>query len=109
MPVDETDIHETAFCTGSSGLYKLTRMPFGLSNWGSSFCHLMEICLGDQQFITLLLYLDYICIFNANVSEMLDQIEMVFGRLKDFNLKITKEMPFFPTQCSVTTNCNRNS
>ena len=75
-------------------------MPFELSNSGSSFCCLMEICLGDQQFITLLLYLDDICIFSANASEMLDQIEMVFGRLKDFNLKIKPKKCHF-VQCSV--------
>ena len=79
MPVDEADIHKTAFWAGSSGLYEFTRMPFGLSNSGSSFCHLMEMCLGDQQFITLLLYLDNICIFIANVDEMLDQTEWCLG------------------------------
>ena len=94
------DIHKTAFQAGLSGLYEFTRMPFGLSNSGSSFCHLVEMCLGDQQFVTLLLYLDDICIFAANVNEMLDQIEMVFRRLKDFNLKIKpKKCHFF--QCSM--------
>ena len=96
MPVDEADIHKTAFWAGSSGLYEFTRMPFGLANLGSSFCCLMEMCLWDQQFVTLLLYLDDIFIFAANVNEMLDQIEMVFGRLKDFNLKIKpKKWHFF--------------
>ena len=95
MPVDEVDIHKTAFQAGPSGLYEFTRMPFGLSNLGSSFCCLMEMCLGDQQFITLALYLDDICIFTANVDEMLDQIEMVFGRLKDFNLKIKPKKCLF--------------
>ena len=84
MSVDEVDIHETAFQAGLSGLYKFTRMPLGLLSSESSFCHLMEMYLGDQQFITLLLYLDDMCIFAANVDEMLDQIEMVFGRLKRF-------------------------
>ena len=72
MPVDEADIHKTAFQAGSSGLYEFTRMPFGLWNSGSSFCCLMEMCLGDQQFITLLLYLDDTCIFAAHVNKMLD-------------------------------------
>ena len=100
MPVDEADIHKTAFWAGSSGLYKFTRMPSWLANSGSSFCCLMEVCWGDQQFLTLLLYLDDICIFATNVDEMLDQIEMVFRRLKDSNLKIKPKKCHF-SQCSV--------
>ena len=42
----------------------------------------------DQQFITLLLYLDDICIFAPTIDEMLDHIQLVFNRLKKFNLKI---------------------
>ena len=45
----------------------------------------MEQCLGDQQFATLLLYLDDICISIPDVSAMLDQIELVFNQLKSFN------------------------
>ena len=62
-------------------------MPFGLSNAGSSFSHLMEQCLGDQQFrpSTLLLYLNYICIFAPDVDVMLDWIEIVFKRLNKFH------------------------
>ena len=105
MPVDEVDIHKTAFWAGLSGLYEFTRMPFGLSNSGSSFCHLMEMCLGDQQFVTLLLYLDDICIFAPSVDEMLDQIEIVYGRLKDFNLKIKPKKCHFPMQCGVSGIC----
>ena len=96
MPVEEADIPKTAFRAASSGLYEFTHMPFGLSNSGSSFCCLMEMCLGDQQFVTLLLYLDDICIFAASIDEMLDRIELVFKRLEDFNLKIKpKKCHFF--------------
>ena len=50
LAMDEADIHKTAFRAGSLGLYEFTRMPFGLSkNARASFCHLMEMCLGDQQ------------------------------------------------------------
>ena len=100
MPVEEADIPKTAFRAGSSGLYEFTCMPFGLSNSRSSFCCLMEMCLGDQQFVTLLLYLDDICIFAASIDEMLDCIELVFRWLEEFNLKIKpKKCQIF--QCSV--------
>ena len=92
----EDDSKKTTFRAGSSGLYKLTCMSFGLSNARSSFCRLMEQCLGDQQFVTLLLYLDDICIFAPDVSATLDQIELVFSQLKSFNLKIKpKNVIFF--------------
>ena len=70
-------------------------MLFGLSNALSSFCRLMEQCLDYQQFVTLLLYLDDICIFAPDVSTMLDQIELVFSWLKAFNLKIKPKKCYF--------------
>ena len=88
LAMAEDDIKKIAFRADSSGLYKFTHMPFGLSNAESSFCRLMEQCLGDQQFVTLQLYLDDICIFASDVGTMLDQIELVFNQLKLFNLKI---------------------
>ena len=65
---------------------------------GSSFCCLMEQCLGNQQFVTLLLYLDDICIFTPKIDDMLDHIELVFYRFKQFNLKMKpKKCQFFNT------------
>ena len=68
LVMEESDIKKTAFRAGSMGLYKFTHMLFGLSNAGSSFCDLMEQCFGDQQFVTLLLYLDDICIFAPTIN-----------------------------------------
>ena len=93
--MDEADIHKTAFCAGSSGLYEFTHMPFRLSNAGASFCHLMEMCLGDQQYLTLLFYLDNICIFSSSINEMLDRIALVFNHLQDFNLKSKPKKSFY--------------
>ena len=98
LVMEESDIKNTAFRAGSTGLYEFTHMPFGLLNAGSSFCCLMEQCLEDQQFVTLLLYLDDICIFAPTIDDMLDQIELVFDRLKQYNLKIKpKKCQFFDT------------
>ena len=95
MAMYEADIHNTAFCAGSSGLFEFTCMPFGLSNAGACFCHLMEMCLGDQQYLMLLFYLDNICVFSHTIDEMLDRIALVFQHLKDFNLKIKPKKSFF--------------
>ena len=95
LAMDEADIHKTAFHAGSSGLYEFTHMPFGLSIVGASFCRLMEMCLGDQQYLMLLFYLDDICIFSSSIDEMLDRIAMVLYRLKEFNLKIKPKKLFF--------------
>ena len=77
LAMEDDNIKKTAFRTRYLGLYEFTCMPFGLSNADSNFCHLMEQCLGDQQFVTLLLYLDNICIFAPSIEVMLDWIELV--------------------------------
>ena len=98
LAMEDGNIQKTAFRASSSGLYEFTCMPFCLSNAGSSFSHLMEQCLGDQQLVTLLLYLDDICIFALSIEEMLDCIDLVFSRLKEFHLKIKpKKCHFFDT------------
>ena len=98
MAMEEEDILKTAFRAGSSGLYEFTHMPFRLTNAGTSFCRLMEMCIGDQQYVTLLFYLDDICIFAETADQMLDRIELVFSHLKEFNLKIKpKKSHFFQT------------
>ena len=44
------------------------------------------------------MYLDYIYIFAPTINDMLDHIELVFNRLKQFNLKIKpKNCQFYST------------
>ena len=84
----EDDVKKTAFRARSLGLYEFTCMSFGLCNVGINFCHLMEQGLGDQQFVTLLLYLDDICVFAQSIEVMLDHIELVFNKLTELHFKI---------------------
>ena len=95
MAMEEANIPKTAFRAGSSGLFEFTRMPFGLTNARASFCRLMEMVIGDQQFVTLLFYLDDICIFANSADQMLARIELVFSRLKQYQLKIKPKKSFF--------------
>ena len=80
LAMKEADIPKTAFRAGSSGLFEFTHMPFGLTNAGASSCRLMEMCIDDQQYVTLLFYLD-ICIFSITIDQMLDRIELVSSDL----------------------------
>ena len=50
LAMEVSDIKKTAFRACSTGLYEFTHMLFGLSNVGSSFCGMMEQCLGDKHF-----------------------------------------------------------
>ena len=94
MAMEEADIPKTAFRAGSSGLFEFTHMPFWLTSAGASFCRLMEMVIGDQQFVTLLFYLDDIYIFTNSAYQMLDRIELVFSRLKQYQLKIKPQKSF---------------
>ena len=95
MAMEEADTPKTAFHAGSSGLYEFTRMPFRLINAGASFCRLMEMCIGDQQYVTLLFYLDDICVFTESANQMLDHIELVFSRLQEYHLKLKPKKSYF--------------
>ena len=55
----------------------------------------MEMCIGDQQYVTLLFYLDDICIFVETADQMLDHIKLVFACLKEFHLKIKPKKSYF--------------
>ena len=86
--MDEKDIHKTAFRAGSSGLYEFVRMPFGVCNGPATFSRLMMAVLGDQNFHSLLLYLDDILVFAKDNDQMLERLDLVFTRLELHGLKI---------------------
>uniref|UniRef100_A0A8C5C0T7 Gypsy retrotransposon integrase-like protein 1 n=1 Tax=Gadus morhua TaxID=8049 RepID=A0A8C5C0T7_GADMO len=62
-------------------------MPFGLCNAPSTFQRLMERIFGDQHCQSLLLYLDDIVVFSSTVTEHVERLESVLGRLQQENLK----------------------
>ena len=69
VAMEEKDIHNTAFRVGSGGLYEYLRMPFGLCNSPATFQRLMEVCLSEENFETLVLYLDDILVFSRTIEE----------------------------------------
>ncbi|XP_064595186.1 uncharacterized protein LOC135461855 [Liolophura sinensis] len=79
-----------AFRIATGGLYEYLRMPFGLTNAPGSFMRLMNP-ISDENFQTLSVYLDDILLFGSSSEETLERLDMVFGRLAKYNLKLKPE------------------
>lgn len=89
----EDDAHKTGFIT-PFGLYQYVRMPFGLCNAPGTFQRLMQACLGDKFFHSVLCYLDDILVYSSTFKEHLERLKLVFQRLRDHGLKIK------PSKCT---------
>ena len=85
------DKPKTAFRPGTGGLYEFERMPMGLCNAPGTFMRLMDHIFGDQNFQTLLNYLDDILVFSTTFEEMLACLDMVLTRLQEHGLKVKPE------------------
>lgn len=88
VAIDEKDIHKTAFRVGSGGLYEYLRMPFGLCNSPATFQRLMEVCLHEENFDILVLYLDDILVFSKTIDDHIERLDIVFSKLKHHGLKL---------------------
>ena len=96
VPIREEDKHKTAFSVGVGGLYEYERMAMGLCNSPGTFQRLMEICFGDQQYETLLIYLDDLLVYSDNLTNHLARLQLVFDRLRQHGLKLkSKKCMFF--------------
>ena len=82
-----------AFRAGTGGLCEFTRMSFGLCNAPATFQRLMTTVLGDENYSSLLIYLDDILVFSQTYEEMLQRLDMVFTRLREHGLGVN------PSKC----------
>lgn len=87
LKVRPEDKEKTAFSMGT-GLWQFTVMPFGLCNAPATFERLMEKVLRGLLSKKCLVYLDDVIIFGKNFYEMLENLKVVFLRLREANLKI---------------------
>ena len=85
--MDESDKQKTAFAT-HKGLYQFKVMPFGLSNSPATFERLMEVILSGLQWERCLVYIDDIITFGATFQQTLENLEIIFERLRSANLKL---------------------
>ena len=86
VAMDEQDKEKTAFACHKR-LFEFNVMPFGLSNAPAVFQELMSVVLqGCNNFATA--YLDDIMIFSSTLEEHLEHLSLIFGKLRQHNLKL---------------------
>lgn len=85
--VGKEDQKKTAFST-PFGHYEYIRMPFGLKNAPSTFQRLMNSVLREHINKICIVYLDDILIFSTSIQEHIVNINKIFKKLRQANLKI---------------------
>lgn len=70
-------------------------MAQGLCNSPATFARMMMSIFGDQNYLSLLCYLDDLLVFGKSEQEALDRLEMVFSRLREHNLKLAQKKCYF--------------
>ena len=95
ISVAEKNIHKTAYRAGTGGLYEFIRMSFGLCYVPALHnpTTLLTTVLGDDNYSSLLIYLDDILVFSQTYEEMLQRLDMVFTRLGEHGLRVN------PSKC----------
>ena len=89
VAMDEKDKEKTKFAY-HKGLFELNVIPFGLSNAPAVFQELMSVVLqGCNDFATA--YLDDIMVFSSTLEEHLEHLSIIFGKLRQHNLKLKLE------------------
>lgn len=92
--VSPKDREKTAFSIGT-GLWQFTVMPFGLCNAPATFERLMESVLRGLSWETCLVYLDDIIVLGKSFRNHLQNLDQVFQRLREANLKLN------PKKCNL--------
>jgi hypothetical protein len=87
IEMDEESKEKTAFIT-EEGSFEYNVMPFGLTNAPATFQRLMTLVLVGLNWKICLVYIDDILIFSATFEQHLKDIQQVFDRLHDANLKL---------------------
>ena len=96
IKLSERSKTKSAFVTPNRGLYHLNVMAFGLTKAPATFQRLMEKVLFGYTPQKCLCYLDGIIILGKTFDQALENLQLVFQRLREANLKLKPAKEMFP-------------
>ena len=79
----------TAFSVGPLGFFEFNRMPFGPTNTPATYQRLMENCLSDYNLKICCIFIDDIRVFGKRYEEHLRNLQLIFQRIREANLKLS--------------------
>ena len=98
IPVDPESRKFTAFTVPGRGLYQWKVMPFGLHSAPATFQRTLDQVIGPEFDNIAFAYLDDIIVLGETKRDHLENLQKVFDRLKEANLRINPEKcKFFKT------------
>jgi len=90
----EPDVPKTAFTIDTANYcYKV--MPFGLKNAGATYQRLMDKVFKDQIGKNMEVYADDIVVKSGEVEKHLRDLEEVFARIREYNIRLNPEKCVF--------------
>ncbi|GFV00900.1 hypothetical protein TNCV_1387141 [Trichonephila clavipes] len=90
VEVNPADQDKTAFVC-PFGTFRYKRMPFGLRNAPATFQRLMDQFRNGLPNVYILVYLDDIVVLSETFEQHIEDLRMVFDRLKEFKLCANRE------------------
>jgi hypothetical protein len=79
----------TAFSVEPLGFFEFNRMPFGPTNTPATYQRLMENCLSDYNLKICCIFIDDIRVFGKRYEEHLRNLQLIFQRIREANLKLS--------------------
>ncbi|GFX77408.1 retrovirus-related Pol polyprotein from transposon 297 [Trichonephila clavipes] len=98
VEVNPADQDKTAFVC-PFGTFRYKRMPFGLLNAPATFQRLMNQFRNGLPNVNILVYLDDIVVLSETFEQHIEDLRMVFDRLKKFKLCANREKCKFVCSC----------
>ena len=91
IKIKEDHVYKTAWSIPGLGAYEFVRLPLGLKNSPSYFCQLLTRLFRGLDHQKCFIYLDDILTSSHTVDEMLEQLRLIFQRLRIGKLKLSPE------------------